>query len=174
MKGPMGVHTRTTVVVTAFVADVENIPIPAQPGRWVRPDRIEVRYERVDEGGSRGEMLYCSTTVSGMKVNGDDKVCSAAGAVTFSDGGPAWVNRFVVDNMPRATTPAMYAIDMAYDVADVPAEQDPYGYVRPVFAEMPEGMAYRVKSAALIVAGVADQVWRAEMGKAFTNREGNS
>jgi hypothetical protein len=174
MKGPMGVRTRTTVVVTAFVADVEKIPVTNQPGRWVRPDRIEVRYERVDEGGSSGEMLYCSTTVSGMKVNGDDKVCSTAGAVTFSDSGPAWVNRFVVDNMPRATTPAMYAIDMAYDVADVPAEQDPYDYVRPVFAEMPEGMAYRVKSAALIVAGVADQVWRAETGKAFTSRKGES
>lgn len=170
----MGVHTRTTVVVTAFVAEVEDIPIPTQPGRWVRPDRIEVRYERVDEGGSRGEMLYCSATVSGMKVNDESKVRSAAGAVTFSDGGPAWVGQFVLDNMPRATTPAMYAIDMAYDVADVPAERDPYDYVRPVFAGMPEGMAYRVKSAALIVAGVADQVWRAGMGEAFTSRKGES
>ena len=174
MTGPVRVHTRTAVTVTAFVGGVENIPIPTNPGRWVRPDRIEVRWERVDEGPERGEMLYCSTTVSGMKVNEDNEVCSAAGAVTFSDKGPAWVNEFIITHVPEAITPAMRAIDVAYDLSLATGNPDEASAVADIVKAMPEGMAYRVKGAALLLAAVADQVWRSEMGRAFTNREGRS
>jgi len=174
MNGPVGLHARTTVVVSAFVGGVEHIPIPNSPNRWVRPDRIEVRYERVGEGGDQGEMLYCSTTVSGMKVNGDDVVCSAAGAVTFSDNGPAWVNKFIVDNMPKPVTPVMRAIEVAYDLVGVAGspnsvEAQP---LTEVVRAMPEGMAYRTKGAAMLLEAVADAQWRREMAAVKPPRKG--
>lgn len=165
----MNVCTRSTAWASAFVSGADRIPVPGKANMYVRPDYIEAVYQRMDADGGDGRWEYRSVTVSGMRVTGRGKPLSAAGSVEFTTDGPDWVNQFVIAHMPASVTPAMRAIEVAYHLSTVDPEsmEEATRLLTAVVEAMPEGMAYRVKSAAVMLAGTADGKWRREMGKGF-------